>query len=213
MFIGDIVNRRDVGTLASLTLQARESFCLSGPVRLAKGRVHEAMGDSADMFAILAASRLSGPIIWIGLARDIGSIAPTALQDYIDPARVILTEGVSRSELLWAAEQALRAACAPCVIVELSGGPNLRESRRLQIAAEEGGGVGIILLHGRAHTSACETRWTCEASNAGENIWTWTLNKNRKGELGAWRVSWVKSETQGGAYEAGVIHLAAATAA
>ena len=213
MFIGEIINRRDVGTLASFTLQARESLCLSGPVRLAKGRVHEVMGDSADMFAVLAASRLSGPIIWIGLGRDIGSLAPTALQDFIDPARVILTEGISRGEVLWAAEQALRARCAPCVILELSRGPSLRESRRLQIAAEEGGGVGLCLIHGRAHSSACETRWTCEASNAGEAVWNLSLNKNRKGELGAWRVSWLKPETSGGAYEAGVIHLAAATAA
>ena len=110
MFVGEIINRRDVGTLASFTLQARESLCLSGAVSLAKGRVHEVMGDSADMFAVLVASQLSGPIIWTGLARDIGSLAPTALQDFIDPARVILTEGVSRGEVLWAsAAGALRA--------------------------------------------------------------------------------------------------------
>jgi protein ImuA len=213
MFVGEIINRRDVGTLASFTLQARESLCLSGAVSLAKGRVHEVMGDSADMFAVLVASQLSGPIIWTGLARDIGSLAPTALQDFIDPARVILTEGVSRGEVLWAAEQALRARCAQCVIIELSQGPNLRESRRLQIAAEEGGGVSLILIHGRAHTSACETRWRCAASSAGAAVWDLSLTKNRKGELGNWRMSWVKSEISGGAYEAGVIHLAAATAA
>ena len=213
MSLAEIINRRDVGTLASLQLQAREAVCLSGPVRLAKGRVHEVMGDSADMFAILTASRLAGPIIWIGLARDISSLAPTALQDYIDPARVILTEGVSRSEVLWAAEQSLRARCASCVIVELSAGPNLRESRRLQVAAQEGGGLGIILIHGRAHTSACETRWHCAASKSGEQAWTWALTKNRKGEPGQWLASWQKHYDQGGAYEAGIIHLAAATAA
>ena len=221
MSVVEIINRRDVGTLASFTLQAREELCLSGPVRLAKGRVHEVMGDSADMFAILTASRLSGPIIWIGLSRDIGSLAPTALQAFLDPARIILTEGISRSEVLWAAEQALRSSCAQCVVIELSQGPNLRESRRLQIAAQEGGGIGLILIHGRAHTSACETRWQCEASNAGDETWLWSLTKNRKGELGAWQVHWSKlenspennPENSGGAYEAGVIHLAAATAA
>lgn len=213
MSVVEIINHRDVGTLASLALQTRETLCLSGPVRLAKGRVHEVMGDSADMFAVLTASRLSGPIIWIGLARDIGSLAPTALQDFIDPARVILTEGISRSELLWAAEQALSARCAPCVVVELSGGPNLRESRRLQVAAQEGGGLGIILIHGRAHTSACETRWHCAASRGDENAWLWSLTKNRRGELGSWHVNWTNGDKSGGAYEAGVIHLAAATAA
>lgn len=213
MAVAQIINRRDVGTLASFQLQAQAAVCLSGPVSLAKGRVHEVMGDSADMFAILTASRLAGPIIWIGLARDIGSLAPTALQEYIDPARVILTEGVSRSEVLWAAEQALRSTCAQCVVVELSAGPNLRESRRLQIAAQEGGGVGLVLIHGRAHTSACETRWHCAASKTGEQAWIWALTKNRKGEPGQWLASWHKDDHQGGAYEAGVIHLAAAAAA
>lgn len=213
MSIVEIINRRDVGTLASFTLQARDELCLAEPVRLSKGRVHEVTGDSADMFAVLTASRLSGPIIWIGLSRDIGSLAPTALQDFIDPARVILTEGVSRGDVLWAAEQALRARCAQCVVIELSHGPNLRESRRLQIAAEEGGGIGLVLIHGQAHTSACETRWHCCASNSGENAWVWSLTKSRKGEVGTWHACWVNSETSGGAYEAGVIHLAAAAAA
>ena len=213
MSVAQFINRRDVGTLSSMQLQAREAVCLSGPVCLAKGRVHEVMGDSADMFAILTASRLVGPIIWIGLARDIGSLAPTALQDYIDPARVILTQGISRREVLWAAEQALRAPCAQCVVVELSNGPDLRESRRLQIAAQEGGGVGLVLINGRAHTSARETRWHCAASKSGEPAWTWTLTKNRKGEPGRWLASWKRSDNQGGANEAGVIHLVAATAA
>jgi len=213
MSIAEIINRRDVGTLASLKLQAREELCLAEHVRLARGRVHEVTGESADMFAVLAASHLSGPIIWIGLSRDISTLAPTALQDFIDPARLILTEGVSRSEILWAAEQAMRSSCAECVIVELSNGPNLRESRRLQIAAEEGGGIGFVLIQGRAHTSACETRWQCKSANKGENNWSWSLTKNRKGELGTWDVYWAKRENSGGAYEAGVIHLAAATAA
>lgn len=213
MTVVEIINRRDVGIFSSLSLQTREELSLSGPVRLAKGRVHEVSGDSADMFAVLTASKLQGPVIWIGLSRHIGSLAPTALQNFIDPARVILAEGISRSEVLWAAEQAMRASCAECVVLELSKGPNLRESRRLQIAAKEGGGIGLILIHGRAHTSACETRWQCEASNVGENAWVWSLMKNRKGQLGTWQVRWVPPQRSGGAYEAGVIHLVAAAAA
>ncbi len=213
MSIAEITKRRDVGTLASLQLKARDELYLAAPIRLAKGRVHEVTGNSADMFAILVAAKLAGPVIWIGLSRDIQSLAPTALQEFIDPARVILTEGISRGEVLWAAEQALRASCAQCVIIELSNGPNLKESRRLQIAAEAGGGVGLILIHGRAHMSACETRWQCSASKRGAYAWEWSLTKNRKGELGTWSVNWTKEQQSGGAYEAGVIHLAAATAA
>jgi len=95
MSVAQITNRRDVGTLASFQLQAREAVCLS------------------DMFAILTASR----------------------------------------------------------------------------------------------------RWHCAASKSGEPAWTWTLTKNRKGEPGRWLASWKRSDNQGGANEAGVIHLVAATAA
>ena len=215
MQVAQIINRRDVGTFSSLQLQARDTVCLADPIHLTKGRVHEVMGDSADMFAVLTAAKLKGPVIWIGLSRDINSLAPTALQGFIDPARIILTEGISRGEVLWAAEQSLRAACAHCVIIELNHGPSLRESRRLQIAAEEGGGVGLILIHGRVHTSACETRWHCAARHQGPHSWIWSLTKNRKGELGQWAVNWRPSmnDNGGGTYEAGVIHLAATTAA
>tara|TARA_R110002020_G_scaffold304140_5_gene519903 strand:- start:196 stop:837 length:642 start_codon:yes stop_codon:yes gene_type:complete len=213
MSVTDLINRRDVGTFASMRLRAQDKLCLAEPISLAKGRVHEVTGGSADMFAVLAASRLRGPIIWIGRPREINSLSPSGLQGFIDPARMILIECISRREVLWAAEQSLGASCAQCVIIELSSGPNLRESRRLQIASEEGGGIGLILVSGRVQTSACETRWHCEPSKTGRNIWDWSLTKNRKGELGTWRVQWSNPLKRGGAYETGVIHLAAATAA
>ena len=90
MSIVDLINRHDVGTISALRSQGQNALTLSGPVNLVKGRVHEVSGDSADMFAVLAASKLQGPIIWIGVSRDIASLAPTALQDFIDPARIIL---------------------------------------------------------------------------------------------------------------------------
>lgn len=213
MSVTDLINCPDVGTFTSMRMHAREELCLAEPISLAKGRVHEVTGVSADMFAVLTASRLRGQIIWIGRSREVNSISPAGLQSFIDPARVILIECISRREILWAAEQSLRASCTQCVIIELSSGPNLRESRRLQIASEEGGGIGLILVSGRVQTSACETRWHCEPSKTGQNIWDWSLTKNRKGELGTWRVQWSNPLKWGGAYETGVIHLAAATAA
>lgn len=41
MSVVEIINHRDVGTLASLAFQQRETLCLSGPVRLAKGRENQ----------------------------------------------------------------------------------------------------------------------------------------------------------------------------
>ncbi len=186
---------RHLHTVAAAELQgpaAHGEIRLAQPVRLARGRVHEVMGDSADIFALAAAARAVGPVLWIGLKRDVDTLAPTGLQRFVDPARLILVSGGDRSELLWAAEQALRARSAPCVILELRDGPDLRESRRLQIAAEESGAIGIVLVQGRARTSAAETRWRCDAA-AGDG-WGWLCTKSKRGPPGAWRVSWMGND-------------------
>lgn len=157
-------------------------------VRLARGRVHEIMGDSADVFALITAGALQGPVFWTGASRDVESLAPTGVQVFLDPARLVLTIGLNRGEVLWAAEQALRARYAACVVIELHDGPDLKESRRLQIAAEQSGALGLVILHGRASTSAAETRWQCDAVSGGG--WVWTCKKCKRGMPGAWRASW-----------------------
>jgi len=161
-------------------------------IQLSKGRVHELLGDSAFMFAALAVSRLKGPVIWAGLPQAVRTVAPTGVQDFFDPARLILTTGVSRTEILWAAEQALRARCAPCVIAEIQDGPDLKESRRLQIAAEEYGALGLILVHRAPQTSAAETRWHCQAAPGGG--WDWACIKNKRGRGGRWHVTWAGND-------------------
>lgn len=161
---------------------------LAAPLALARGRLHEALGEGADSLALAAAAGAAGPLVWIGLKRDMASLAPTGLQGFADPARFLLVSGQDRSELLWAAEQALRARAAPCVILELKDGPDLRESRRLQLAAGESGALGLVLVRGQARTSAAETRWQCDAAPGGG--WTWICTKRRRGPPGAWHVSW-----------------------
>ena len=194
---------RPFQTIASMRHGA---LTLGSAIHLAKGRVHEVRGGAADMFAILAASQMNGPVFWTGSKREIHTLSPIALQDFLDPARLTLIVGVSRTEILWATEQALRTCGSACVIAEPGRGPGLRESRRLQIAAEESGAIGIMLVQGKATTSAAETRWLCEA--AGSRTWNWTCTKNRRGSGGAWRVTWEEN-----GHAPGAIHLAAATAA
>lgn len=186
-------------TLMSAPLRVPAIPELSGPrphgvvalapgVRLALGRVHEVLGESGDIFALSAAARRAGPVVWIGLPGSVASLAPTGLQTLIDPARLILTTTLNRAESLWAAEQALRARCAPSVILELQNGPDLKESRRLQISAEESGAIGFVRVLGRAQTSAAETRWQCETSQA--DGWEWICTKNKRGPVGQWRANW-----------------------
>ena len=86
---------------------------------LRKGRIHEVIGAGSDVFAALAAAEQGQNIFWIGLYRDLSSLCPTGLQVYLNVADLILIEAVSRGELLWAADQALRADGGFCVILEM----------------------------------------------------------------------------------------------
>ncbi len=177
------------GTTASDPVRHGE-IVLGGVICLAMGRLHEVMGNAAEMFAVFVAARVDGPVVWIGTRQHIESLAPTGLQSWIDPARIILVEGGTRKEVLWAAEQALRTCPEGMIVIELRDGPGLRESLRLQTAAGESGRPGIILIDGTARTSAAQTRWLCNASRTDNRAWTLACIKNRRGETGTWHAVW-----------------------
>lgn len=186
---------------------------LSGGVRLRKGRMHEVSGAGADMFAVLAAAAQGQPVLWIGLNRDIVTLNPTGLQAWIKVEDLILVEAVSRGELLWAADQALRASGGFCVILDMPDTLSLKESRRLQLAAEQGGGIGLLLLRGPASTSAAQTRWDCQPRCAEPPSWDWVCLKGKNGEAGRWRMTGKATGQEGGAHGKDTLHLAAAASA
>jgi len=179
---------------------------------LRKGRIHEVSGPGADMFAILAAAEQARGILWMGLYRDLVSLCPTGVQTYLEIEDLILVEAVSRGELLWAADQALRAPGSFCVILEMPDTLSLKESRRLQLAAEQGGGIGLILLRGGVSTSAAQTRWHCAPMVAERPAWDWRCEKGKNGETGAWRVTH-QSRQQGGQNAKDTLRMVAAAPA
>nr|WP_197501468.1 hypothetical protein [Hyphomonas sp. Mor2] len=189
-------------------------------MRLRHGRMHEVRGAGADMFAVLAAAAHGQPIVWMGLHRDIVTLNPTGLQAWLKVEDVILVEAVSRGELLWAADQALRAAGGFCVILDMPDRLSLKESRRLQLAAEQGGGIGLMLLRGPASTSAAQTRWDCQPCCTDPPSWEWVCVKGKNGETGRWRMTGqeVRARRQEGGRETAqnaknTLHLAATASA
>lgn len=194
-----------------------EPLRLTAELSLKRGRVHEVTGTAADSFAVIVATKTSGSIVWIGRARAVGTLTPMALCEFFDPARIVLTEGSNRKEVLWAAEQVLRSKGAGLTVIQLAIGPDLIESRRLQLAAEQGGGLGLVLIEGRAQSSAAQTRWHCQAlpnANAANDSakWIWELTKNKSGNIGRWVVNCPK--IRGGNHGAARdVHMVAATAA
>ncbi len=213
-----------LGRLTSAAAQesyTRKFVKLTDIVGLAYGRVHEVTGPSQDSFAVCIAAKTAGPIVWIGRDRDVYSLCPSALSRFFDPARLITIECTSRQENLWAAEEALRSKGAECVIVQMDQGPNLKESRRLQLAAEAGRCLGLILIGRRAQSSAAQTRWHCRPAEtkeaANDQIWRWELTKNKSGKTGIWdavlKGQQPREEVQGGRYGTHHVHLDAASSA
>lgn len=179
--------------------------------------MHEVSGASADMFAILAAAAHAQTVIWIGLHRDIVTLNPAGLQAWLKVEDLVLVEAVSRGELLWAADQALRAAGGFCIILDLPDTLSLKESRRLQLAAEQGGGIGLLLLRGPASSTAAQTRWDCQPRCSEPPSWAWTCLKGKNGEAGRWQVTGMQAGQargrEGGASAKDTLHLAAAASA
>lgn len=193
------------------TALAKNNVALGGGVQLVASRVHEVTGASADGFIAIILGRTQGHIVWIGRARDIRSICPQAAQSFFCPSRLISVEALSRKEILWATEQALSSRGASVVVAELGRGPDLMESRRLQISAEKGKTLGLIRIGKTAQSSAAQTRWDCHAvlpsdavtsdvmtpdmaandyHGVPDHIWKWEMTKNKNGQTGCWTVGW-----------------------
>ncbi len=190
-----MVKSANIYTGGKQTVLAQKEVILGNQVRLASGRVHEVTGCSADAFIASVISQMSGKVVWIGRAKEIYSLCPQALQTFFCPSRLLTIEAISRQEILWAAEQALRSKGIGCVVVEISQGPNLKESRRLQLSAEQGKTLGLIKIGKTAQSSAAQTRWLCtplEATSlaANDHIWQWEMIKNKNGQTGRWQVEW-----------------------
>ena len=157
---------------------------------LARGAVHEATGEAAGGFAAMAAGRLAGPVLWCRDAADRSMLYGPGLDAYgLGPARVIVAHCRERADLLWAMEEGLRTKNLAAVIGEPPGTIDLTASRRLQLAAETGGGLGIVVnAKGGFAASALESRWRIDPAPAGDAVrprWRVALERCRGGARNA----------------------------
>ncbi|MGQ3488991.1 ImuA family protein [Roseovarius pacificus] len=161
------------------------------PLPLRKARVHEACGPGAVSFAAIAASR-AGPVLWVR-ERWLGEmINPVGLSVFFDTAHLLLAQTGDQTETLAVAEEALRDGSVPLVILEITRPLNLREGRRLQLAAKAGNTTGLCLIPEGMGSNAAETRWHCTpVFDAGDStLMRWKIIKNKSGTLGSWHVRW-----------------------
>ena len=131
-----------------------------------------------------------------------------AVDDFGLPLTSLLLVQVPRViDVLWAMEEALKCRAVAAVVAEIAedGSVDLTATRRLSLAAREGGGLGLLLRHRPAATaksfstlSAAATRWDIAAAASerdafgglGRTTFALSLVRNRCGPCGRWITSW-----------------------
>ncbi len=109
----------------------------------------EGIGELGLLMPVLAEVSLTGRwIVWI--APPYLPYAPACADWGVDLSRMLVVRGSDPCESLWAAEQLLRAtACGAVMLWEGAARFTIRSLRRLQLAAEAGGGFGVVFRNPR----------------------------------------------------------------
>jgi hypothetical protein len=109
----------------------------------------EGIGELGLLMPVLAEVSTAGRwIVWI--APPHMPYAPTCADRGVDLSRMLVVRGADPGERLWAAEQVLRApACGAVMLWEGAARFTIRSLRRLQLAAEAGGGLGVVFRNPR----------------------------------------------------------------
>jgi protein ImuA len=143
---------------------------------LARGALHEVAGGgngavdgaAAALFAAGIAARTSGKVLWCVTRRDL--FAPAIEQAGLSHNRVIFVEAGDEKDLLACFEEGLRHPGLGAAVAEVAK-LSMTTSRRLQLAAEASGGIGIAIRRWRRQTEAADfgqptaasTRWRVSA--------------------------------------------------
>jgi protein ImuA len=154
--------------------------------------IHEvlaARGPGAGFAAALAGRLGSGPVLWVARQAELYGLG---LQRFgLAPERLILVQAGAETEILWAMEEGLRTPGLTAVVGELHA-LDLTAGRRLQLAAEAGGGTGLVLrpADSQAGAGAACSRWRVApwpSAQGGGDGWTcWRLVLERcRGVAGA----------------------------
>ncbi|MEN6543394.1 damage-inducible mutagenesis protein [Parvibaculum sp.] len=171
------------------------------------------VGFVAALAAQFASAQPSAPLLWCEGGRgslDMGGLYGPGLAAFgLDPARLVLISPAREVDLLWVLEEALKLGAFAAIVGEIDGRAkalDLVATRRLQLAAEEGGTPLLLFTgHESADASVAVTRWRVAAAPssspprfAGQSLglvgrprWNAKLERCRGAEGGAtWLVEW-----------------------
>ncbi len=182
---------------------------------------------AADGFAAAMLGRLAGEagmVAWCG-RRD-GLYGPGLAAFGLDAGRLVVVRARRDTDVFWASEEALRSGGLAAVLGE-AGRAEPIALRRLQLAAEAGGGTAVLLRPPGAVAAPgwTATRWRvasaasapavmADGSHAGPGRprWRVALQRCKAGAPATWLLEWC-DETGGLAVAADLRHRPAASPA
>lgn len=174
----------------------------AGMPGMARAAVHEVLAAEPGCgagFAAMVLGRTEGSVLWIGSARAEWQAWPPGLAAWgLTPDRLVLLRAERWKDALWAMEEALRCpAVGGALLVpgwEDRAPLDLTATRRLQLAAEAGGGLGLVLRADGAAAqgqTAAHTRWRVAPAEGDEPHWRLELLRMRGGRpRAAVNVAW-----------------------
>jgi protein ImuA len=160
--------------------------------------LHEVSGLAATSTVAGFARRFlarEGALVWCRNARmasELGELYGPGLARFgLGPERLILVRCADEGEVLWSFAEALRCRGVACAVAEIDR-LDLLASRRLQLAVEAGGGVGLVLRpEPDPSPNSALTRWRAEPVAAVDGIfWRLILWRAKGGAPGVWTVRW-----------------------
>jgi protein ImuA len=140
-----------------------------GGSRANGAHANDGLADGAALgFAAHLLARTEGPVLWL---------SPRAVPyppgfETMGPAgwtaRILAVR--ARAHLAWAVEEALRTRGLGAVVAEMDS-LDLTASRRLQLAAETGGALALLLRGASEGASAATTRWLLSSAPSAPTLW------------------------------------------
>jgi len=191
---------------------------------IAPASAHDLGAAAGFAFALAARAPNGGNTLWIQTdfaALEAGNIYGPGCDLFgLAASRLLIVKVARPLDALWAMEEALKCHALTCVITELPKDgaiADLTATRRLTLAARQGGGFGFLFRHRPSScTSAAETRWEVAATPSrpdafgglGCTAFALTLTKNRRGPAGFWTIAWDHHERSFQALSLGVAETA-----
>jgi protein ImuA len=195
------------GAAGALSARGEDAIPLSRTIDTAlpwgglpRAALHEILAaepGAAAGFAALVLARTGGTVLWI--APDPDAWPPGLARFGLSPAQLVLVRAARAQDALWAMEETLRCPAVGAALL-VAGAIDLTAARRLQLAAEAGGVLGLLLRpdEDNAAPTAALTRWRIGAASSdsqgphaiGDPAWSLELLRCRGGRPATWQATW-----------------------